>query len=103
MSASRRDNTERNACIISLAGQGKAPAEIARELGISRGVVSGVIRRARDAGKLAKTHPSTVEESVEPMAAQSILTEERRPGEAQETQYQDSQDPIPSSQFRPTS
>jgi len=85
MTTSRRDNTERNARIVGLASQGKAPADIARELGISRGVVSGVIRRARDSGKLTKAHPATVEQSVEPMAAQSIGHEESRLTEPQET------------------
>ena len=93
MSTSRRDNTERNARIIGLACQGKAPAEIARELGISRGVVSGVIRRARDSGKLPKAQPSRVEESREPLAAPSIGNEESRLSEIEETRYKNSQDP----------
>ncbi len=93
MSKSRRDNTERNARIIGLASQGKAPAEIARELEISRGVVSGVIRRARDSRKLPKSQPHRVAESHEPLAAPSIGNEVSRLSETEEARYKNRQDP----------
>jgi predicted transcriptional regulator len=63
MNPSKPDNRERNARILELARQGKGQAEIARELGISRGVVNGVLRRARDAGTLARTEPPVRSES----------------------------------------
>ncbi|MHB1422838.1 MAG: helix-turn-helix domain-containing protein [Gemmataceae bacterium] len=72
MSVSRQDNTERNARILDLARQGKPPAEIARELGISRGVVSGVLRRARDSGVLNKAEPSRTAERHEPAPEPTI-------------------------------
>jgi transposase len=80
MSTLRPDNTERNGRIIDLARQGKAPADIARELGISRGAVSGVIRRARDSGTLATAQPLQFVESREAIAAQNSGEEqESRP------------------------
>jgi hypothetical protein len=51
------DNTERNARIIELSKQGKQPTDIARALRIGRGIVSGVLHRARRAGKVALTTP----------------------------------------------
>jgi DNA-binding transcriptional regulator LsrR (DeoR family) len=62
MSTSKPDNTDRNARILELARQGKGQAEIAHELGMSRGVISGVIRRARDAGTLTTAEPPKGEE-----------------------------------------
>lgn len=82
MNTSRGDNTERNARIIDLARQGKAPAEIARELGVSRGVVSGVIRRARDAGTLTKAQTAQTAGSREPIATQNVGEADSRLGEA---------------------
>lgn len=62
MNTPKPDNSERNARIVDLARQGKAPAEIARELGLGRGIVNGVVRRARDAGALTRTErPATTE------------------------------------------
>jgi hypothetical protein len=52
------DNSERNARIIGLAGQGKGPAAIARELGLTPGVVLGVLHRARKVGPKAPTWPA---------------------------------------------
>jgi transposase len=68
VSTSKPDNAERNARILDLARQGKTQAEIARELGLSRGTVSGVIQRGREAETLAK-----------PRSPQA--SEERRPDE----------------------
>lgn len=62
MTQSKPDNSGRNTRILELARQGKAQAEIARELGISRGVVGGVVRRARDAGALPSTEPAQATE-----------------------------------------
>jgi transposase len=76
MSTTKPDNTERNARIIDLARQGKAQTEIGRELNISRGIVSGVIRRARDVGTLAKVERSKAEEGRQPDATQSVGGEE---------------------------
>ena len=45
MNTPKPDNSERNARIVDLARQGKAPAEIARELGLGRGIVNGVVHR----------------------------------------------------------
>jgi hypothetical protein len=61
------DNTERNARIVGLANQGKPPADIARKLGIRRGVVLGVLHRARKAGKIAPQtppRPAALEEAL---------------------------------------
>jgi transposase len=76
MSTSKPDNRERNAHILDLARQGKAQAEIAHELGMSRGVISGVIRGARDAGSLTKAELPKAEEGRQPDAAPSVGEEE---------------------------
>jgi transposase len=62
MSASKPNNSERNARILDLARQGKAPAQIEAELGLSRSVVSGVLRRARDTGMLPRNERSVPRE-----------------------------------------
>lgn len=46
MSASAASNAARNAAIVALRGEGVGPREIARRLGLSPGVVSGVLHRA---------------------------------------------------------
>ena len=77
---SKPDNTDRDARIFELPRQGKAQAAIARELGMSRGVISGVIRRARDAGTLAKAELPKAEEGRQPDAAPSVRGEEEKQG-----------------------
>jgi ACR3 family arsenite efflux pump ArsB len=54
------DNRERNARIIELADHGKGPAAIARELGLTPGVVLCVLHRARKVGPKAPTQPVAV-------------------------------------------
>jgi transposase len=79
MNTPKPDNSERNTRIVDLARQGKAPAEIARELGLGRGIVNGVVRRARDAGALPRTErPATTEHKQEAVA------EARLPDEKEE-------------------
>jgi DNA-binding CsgD family transcriptional regulator len=76
MSTSKPDNADRKARILDLTRKGKTQAEIARELGMSRGVASGVIRRAHDAGILAKAAPPKAEQASQPDAAPSNGGEE---------------------------
>jgi len=73
MRTSKPVHTEGNARILDLVRQERTLAEIARELGISRGVVSGVIGRARDGGTLAKSKPPRAEEGCKPEVGQSVV------------------------------
>ena len=72
------DNTQRNASILELAGRGKPPAEIARELGLSRGVVLGVLHRARRAE--AKVSPSAETERPQDAAVETLKPDDAGEG-----------------------
>jgi transposase len=77
MSTPKPDNSERNARIVDLSRQGKAPAEIARELGLGRGIVNGVVRRARDAGALSRTEPPVPTEHRQEPASEGRLPDDK--------------------------
>jgi transposase len=82
------DNRERNARIIAMASQGKGPAEIARALGLSPGVVLGVLHRARQAGRKAAP-------SVEHKRSQEVAADKPKPDVAVEEANRDKGDNAP--------